>query len=345
MNGSHGSPSGGEPSGVLRLGVLGCADIAWRRTLPALAGQEQIVLTAVASRSAERAARFAARFGGAAVTGYDRLLERDDIDAVYIPLPAGLHAEWAAAALRAGRHVLVEKPLATGADEALRLVGLAARQGRLLMENFMFLRHSAHAAVDRLVAQGAIGVLRGLHAAFTIPPKPAGDIRRRKDLAGGSLLDMGVYTLRTARRFLGDGLDGRAGLEVTGAMLREDPGLGVDLSGAALLTGAGGTVAQLSFGMEHSYLTRYELRGSEGRLVLDRCFTPPPGLQPVVHVERQDHREELVLPADDQFARVLGEFARTALSGQGFERHAQDALEQARLVERVRAAAVRVTAP
>jgi NDP-hexose-3-ketoreductase len=93
---------------ALRLGVLGCGGIVRRRALPAISSVPDVEAVALASRDPEKAARISAEFGGEPVTGYDRLLERADVEAVYVALPAGLHHEWAERALLAGKHVLVE---------------------------------------------------------------------------------------------------------------------------------------------------------------------------------------------------------------------------------------------
>ncbi|MFF1478971.1 Gfo/Idh/MocA family protein [Streptomyces sp. NPDC058301] len=318
----------------VRLGVLGCADIAWRRTLPAVVAQPLVELVAVASRDADKAERFAGRFGCAAVTGYQELLERDDIDAVYVPLPAGLHAQWIEAALRAGRHVLAEKPLTTDAATTARLVDLARGRGLLLMENFMFTYHAQHAEVQRLVADGAIGELRAFSAAFTIPELADDDIRHQSALGGGALLDVAGYPVRAAELFLGDGL------EVVGSVLRHCPRRGVDMAGAALLRTTSGITAQLTFGMENAYRSSYELWGSTGRITVPRAFTPPPDHRPVIRVERQEGTREITLPADDQFANVVRAFARGVLDGGTLPRatgHGPDAaVRHACLVDEIR---------
>ena len=198
----------------LRLGVLGCASIAWRRTLPALAAQPRLRLAAVASRDPAKAGRFAERFGGEPVVGYERLLERDDVDAVYVPLPAALHAPWVERALRAGKHVLAEKPLATRCSDARRLVALADELGLVLAENFMFTLHSQHVQVRKLIGDGVIGEPRMLTAAFAIPALPPDDMRYLSEVGGGALVDVGGYPLRTASMLLGDRL------EVVGTTLR-----------------------------------------------------------------------------------------------------------------------------
>ncbi|MEU2287226.1 Gfo/Idh/MocA family oxidoreductase [Streptomyces sp. NPDC013178] len=326
---------GGPSATPVRLGVLGCASIAWRRTLPAAVAEPLLWVVAVASRDPDKAGRFARHFGCEAVRGYEELLGRDDVDAVYIPLPVALHARWIEAALRAGKHVLAEKPLAEDAATADRLVSLARSRGLLLAENYMFTYHTQHEAVRRLVAGGAIGELRAFFAAFTIPRLPPDDIRNQRQLGGGALLDVAGYPIRAAELFLGDGL------EVTGAVLRYDPVTKVDTGGAALLRTPSGVTAQITFGIENAYRSSYELWGSTGRIGVDRAFTPPPDHRPVVRVETQDGTEESVLDADDQFARVVRAFARGVLDGTGDlpagSGHGTDAIvPHARLVDTVR---------
>ncbi|UVS78680.1 Gfo/Idh/MocA family protein [Actinokineospora sp. UTMC 2448] len=287
----------------LRIGLLGGAAVARRRTLPAIAACPDTRLVAVACRDGDRAREWAGAFGCAAEPGYDSLLARDDVDAVYVPLPAGLHAEWSAKALAAGKHVLVEKPMATTARQARELADLAAERSLVLMENRMFAMHPQHAAVRTLVDAGAIGELRVVTAAMAIPALPADDIRYAAHLAGGALLDVGFYPVQAALMYLGEQV------EVCGAHLRVDPGRGVDVGGAALLRDRAGVCAQLTFGFEHAYRASYELWGSTGRIRLERAFTPPSTLPTVLRIERQDHVEERTLPAADQFAALVARFA------------------------------------
>ncbi|TDB69965.1 Gfo/Idh/MocA family protein, partial [Micromonospora sp. KC721] len=160
------------PYRPVRLGLLGCADIALRRVLPAVAALDSVRLTAVASRTMAKATAVAERFGGVPIAGYDQLLARADIDAVYIPVPTGLHATWIRRALAAGKHVLAEKPLTSCQADTADLVATAEKAGLVLMENYMFVHHGQHAAVRRLVTGGAIGELRSFSATFTIPARP-----------------------------------------------------------------------------------------------------------------------------------------------------------------------------
>ncbi|GAB2953468.1 Gfo/Idh/MocA family oxidoreductase [Nonomuraea fastidiosa] len=321
----------------LGMGVLGCADIAWRRTIPAMrAGGARLV--AVASRSRDKARRFADRFGCRAVQGYERLLERSDIAAVYIPLPNALHARWAEAALLAGKHVLVEKSFTADVATAERLTGLAEGRGLLLMENFTFLHHSQHATARRLVLEGAIGTPRQITADFAIPPGPGSALRYQPELGGGALLECGTYTVRAAQLFLGPDP------VVAGGLLVRDGDGGVDLGGGALLYDARGVTAHCSFGFTHMYRCAYSVWGSTGRLTLEWAFTPPPSARPVLRLERQDYREERVLAADDQFANMVRRFVEDAQRPQAHREHAADIVRQARLLSAV-AATARVISP
>ncbi len=324
---------------ALRIGVMGCADIARRRLLPAMRTAEGIDLAAVASRDPAKAAEFAHRFDCRPVLGYAELLARDDVDAVYLPLPAALHAHWAEAALRAGKHVLAEKPLATEPEQVERLVALARSAGLVLMENVMFPHHPQHEAVRKLVATGAIGELRLLSSSFTVPRLPAGDIRLQAALGGGALWDTGVYPVRAALHLLGDGL------EVIGAALpRRGPGGEVDTSGTALLSAPGGIGVQLAFGLDHGYRSMYELCGSEGRITVERAFTPPPDWAPLVRLERQGKVEEIRLPPADQVAAALAAFVGAVRAGADPGSGA-GSIAQCRLLHAIRRAATPVAVP
>ncbi|OKI61978.1 Gfo/Idh/MocA family protein [Streptomyces sp. MJM1172] len=314
-------------SGAVRVAVIGCADIAVRRMLPAFAASPDTEIVAVASRSAPKAERVAARFGGRAVRGYAGLLELEEVDAVYVPLPAALHERWVRAALDAGKHVLAEKPLTTNATRTGRLLDLARDRGLALMENVMFVHHPRHAAVRRLVAEGAIGELRSLSAAFTVPALPDTDIRHRPELGGGALGDVGLYPLRAALHFLGPGL------EVVGAELTRGSGREVETSGAVLLRTREGRTAQVTFGIEHAYLSRYELWGSEGRITVDRAFTPPADHVPVIELHRAGGHEQIRLAPHDQVAATIAAFVASVRAGAA---PAGETLRQARLLDDVR---------
>jgi len=191
----------GQP---LRIGVLGAARIA-PMALVAPARRTGVArVVAVAARDPGRARTFAARHGIPIVAeSYEALLAHPDVDAVYNPLPNSLHAVWTIRALEAGRHVLCEKPFAATAAEARSMAAAGERSGRVLMEAFHYRYHALFERVLAAVRGGDIGPLRHVEARFVIPIVRAGDIRWRRELAGGALMDAGCYAMSMVRHVAG----------------------------------------------------------------------------------------------------------------------------------------------
>jgi predicted dehydrogenase len=218
------TPSGGgfsvEP---LRIGILGAARI----TELALIGPAHTTgdrLVAVAARDRSRAEAFAARHGVERVAGsYAKLLADPEVEVVYNPLANALHGPWNRAALRAGKHVLTEKPSASDAAEAREARDAAAAAGVTLMEGFHYPYHPLHRRLHALLASGELGALQAVEISMVMPAPDDGDPRWRLDLAGGALMDVGCYGLH-ALRLLGAALGGPPRLVKARAGER-DPGV------------------------------------------------------------------------------------------------------------------------
>ncbi|MFD1912387.1 Gfo/Idh/MocA family protein [Halodurantibacterium flavum] len=184
----------------LRWGVMGAARIARNFVCPAIHQAEGNALAAIATSDPARAEPFVARYPGLRVhQGYDALLADDAIDAVYIPLPNHLHVEWTERALRAGKHVLCEKPVALKAEQIDRLIAVRDETGRFAAEAFMIVHHPQWQRVRELIADGAIGPLRHVDGAFTFRNTDTANIRNRPETGGGSLYDIGLYPCIGAR--------------------------------------------------------------------------------------------------------------------------------------------------
>ncbi len=165
------------PMANLRFGILGTARIA-RGFAHSLRGAAGVEIVAVASRSADKAASFAREFQIERAHGsYDALLADAGVDAVYIPLPNSMHAEWTMRAARAGKHVLCEKPLATSAADARAMFACADACGVRLLEAFPYRMQPQTLAVRRLILDGALGELRLVRASFAFPLSGDDDIR------------------------------------------------------------------------------------------------------------------------------------------------------------------------
>lgn len=187
---------------VVRLGILGCARVARAAVLEIVEQAPELAVRAIASRSLETSRHWAKKYGiDTALDDYAALIDRDDIDAVYVPLPNSLHAAWAIRALESGKAVLCEKPLAANVAEATAMVAAARRTGQQLVEAFHYRYHPLADFIDQIVRGGELGQLLQIEAAFEVPGalvKP-GDIRLQRGLAGGALMDVGAYCVNALR--------------------------------------------------------------------------------------------------------------------------------------------------
>ncbi len=188
----------------LRIGILGAARIAPNALISPARIVPGVRVTAVAARDPARAARFAAAHQIPQVhASYADLIDDPAIDAIYNPLPNHLHDEWTMRALRAGKHVLCEKPLAANAAEAEQMAAVARETGLTLMEAFHYRYHPLALRMKAIVDSGTLGPIRHLEAHFCVPMLRRNDIRYRYDLAGGALMDLGCYTINQLRYLAG----------------------------------------------------------------------------------------------------------------------------------------------
>ena len=185
---------------MFRWGVLSTAKIGREQLLPAIVESENGVLSAIASRDLAKAKALGERFGARHAFGsYEELLASPEVDGVYIPLPTSQHVEWTAKAIQAGKHVLVEKPLALDAKDILPLIKLRDQKKVLVCEAFMVTYHPQWIKVRDLIAAGAIGRLRHVQGAFSYYNVDPKNMRNQLDLGGGALPDIGVYPTVSTR--------------------------------------------------------------------------------------------------------------------------------------------------
>lgn len=185
---------------MFRWGVLSTAKIGREQLLPAIVESENGILSAIASRDLSKAKALGERFGARHAFGsYEELLASKEVDGVYIPLPTSQHVEWTAKAIEAGKHVLVEKPLALDAKDILPLIKLRDQKKVLVCEAFMVTYHPQWIKVRDLIASGAIGRLRHVQGAFSYYNVDPTNMRNQLDLGGGALPDIGVYPTVSTR--------------------------------------------------------------------------------------------------------------------------------------------------
>ncbi len=185
---------------MLKFGILSTAKIAHEHLIPAIQQSDNAKLEAIASRDLKKARKMSDRFNVPQAFGsYEELLASPDIDAVYIPLPTSQHVEWALKAVQAGKHVLVEKPLALKASDITKLIKARDKAGVIVSEAFMVAYHPQWMKVRDLLKKKAIGKLRRIESSFTYFNVDANNMRNRPELGGGALPDIGVYPTVCAR--------------------------------------------------------------------------------------------------------------------------------------------------
>ncbi len=305
-------------------GVLGDAKIAREQLNPAIEAAHNAELVAVASRR-----------GG---LSYEALLARDDIQAVYIPLPNHLHVPWAIRALEAGKHVLCEKPVALSAQQLLPL--LDTRPDLLLAEAFMVLWHPQWAAVEALVADGAIGELRHIASHFAYNNPDLSNVRNQPNMGGGGLLDIGCYPLYSARR-----LFGCEPLQAA-SMIVQDPATQVDTTCSAMVAFPDQRHLTFYVSTLMSLTQELVLHGTEGRIILAQPYNPTPGAASEIRLESAkgaQHNQSIQIEPCNQYQLQVEAFSASILDGSlAWPRGREHMLAQARALDMIRASCLRL---
>lgn len=307
---------------TLRWGILGTGNIA-RQFVAGLHASPRHATIAVGSRRPRSARQFATAHGVSAACGsYDDVLDDSRVDVVYVALPNALHHPWTIAALRAGKHVLCEKPIAANRPEAEEMFDTADRKGRVLAEGFMYRSHPLLHKVKQRVREGAIGKVVSLHTSFCFATrKVRGNVRFSQPLAGGALMDIGCYCINFSRFFAGS----EPSRITASARLHRS---GVDIFTAATLQFPNGIIASFSCGMDTQADNTAMISGSDGYLQIPVPWKPGMQRNPYVVAQmpspRQDgpqrrttprHRTHYVAARRPLFTLEADDFARCVFAG------------------------------
>jgi predicted dehydrogenase len=324
-----------EQSERVRWGVLSPAAIAVHKVIPAMQRSQRCDVVAIASRDAARAAEASDQLGIARHhESYDELLADPDIEAVYIPLPNHLHAEWTLRAAAAGKHVLCEKPLALSAAQATEMVEGCRAAGVLLMEAFMYRLHPLWLRVRELVTAGTIGELEAIQAFFSYRNVDPANIRNIAEYGGGALMDIGCYAINVARwMFDGEPTDVQAAI-------RRDPQFGTDVVTSAVLD-FGGRHATFTCSTQIEPDQRVHLIGTTGRLLVEIPFNIPPGLPTrIVHAAGGDPPvapgiDVIEIAAADPYGAQCDAFSAAIRDGSAVPIPPQDAIANMAVIDRI----------
>jgi len=268
----------------LNWGLLSTAKIN-RALIRPLTSSKRTRLLAVASRSLSTAESYAREWQIPRAHGsYEALLADPDIDVIYNSLPNHLHAEWSIKALRAGKHVLCEKPIALTLAEVDAMTQAARETGKVLAEAFMYRHHPQTLKVKEIVESGALGKLQLIKGAFTFNLNREGDIRSKKETGGGSIWDIGCYPISYARM-----IAGLEPIEVFGWQVTSENG--VDNSFYGQMRFESGIHAQFDSGFKSPLRSMIEIVGTDGALTVPAPFKPEQNSE--IFISRGDKVEKI----------------------------------------------------
>lgn len=317
----------------LRFGILGAAKIAPRGLIePAKQGSEASV-DVVAARDPERAARYASEHGIPRVArDYAEVIADPEIDAIYNPLPMNQHAHWTIEALRAGKDVLCEKPMAANAVEAERMVEVARETGRVLVEAFHYRYHPLFLRVLDIVRSGQLGTLQHLEAGFKVAIQDRTDLRHLYETAGGATMDLGCYPLHWMRQVAG------AEPRVLNAHA-EEGARHVDITMTADLAFPGGLTGHMVTSMaDHEAFNTYlRVEGERGTLSVTNPLAPHHGHELTLSIDGQTTTE--TVEGMTTYRHQLIEFVSAVRTGKALPTMGEDSIGNMRAIDSVYRAA------
>jgi predicted dehydrogenase len=316
----------------IRFGILGAARIAPDALIKAAHNVPEAQVVAVAARDPKRAREFAAANGIPRVlASYDDLVNDPELDVIYNPLPNSLHCEWTIAALRAGKHVLCEKPLASNAAEAERMAKAAEENGKILGEAFHYRYHPLADRIRTLMTDGTLGRLVHVEGHFSVPI-PETNIRFDWSLAGGATMDLGCYPLHMIHYFSG----------MTPRVIRATAETGpknIDIAMDVALELDGGVTARMSCAMKKDSVINatFSARGDRGELRVINPIAPQRGHQLTVKTAAGEKNE--TVPGDTTFTHQLRAFVKAVRGEAKFPTDGAEGIINMRVIDDVYRAA------
>jgi len=280
----------------VKWGILSTANIN-RRVIPAIHSSKRGKLIAVASRDKQKAASYASNWNIPISYGnYEELIESDKVDAIYISLPNHMHAEWSIRAMRAGKHVLCEKPITISIEAMDQMIITSQETGCVLSEAFMYLHHPQTKTAMAWVSEGKLGEILSVHSIFNFLLQRPNDIRREYEYGGGSLWDVGVYPISFANMVFKEFPNFVQGFQSTGAS-------GTDETFAGTLFHSNNRFAQFSSSFQSPFYTYADIIGTQGALMFSRPFTnmDTPQRKLIFH-PKTGEQHELTIPEEYLYA-------------------------------------------
>lgn len=314
----------------VKWGILGNAKIAREKVIPALQKSPYCKVVAIASRSIAEVKKTARLLKIEKAYGsYDELLNDKDIDAIYIPLPNHLHVEWAIKCIKAGKHVLCEKPVGLSYADALKLQEVANAHPKIkVMEGFMYHFHPQWLEAERLVNANKIGELKMIQSFFSYYNNNPDNIRNKVDAGGGALMDIGCYCVSLSRFLFGEEP------ESVMASVERDPVMHTDRMTSGILNFANGT-ASFTCATQLMPYQRVNIMGTLGRIEIEMPFNPTPEQQTKLSIYNKDGLKEVVFEPADQYTLQANAFSKAINNDEPVPFSLEDSLNNMKVIDAI----------
>ena len=326
---------------TVRWGVLGCSGIGKSRTIPGLLACENAELYAIAGRHEEKLKAYAEPFAPKKLyTDYQALLDDENVDAVYLPLPNGIHMEWVKKAAAAGKHILCEKPMALTEEQVREMFAAAKEHGVLLEEAYAYRHAQLVQKVKEIVDSGAIGRIRYLESKHSTFDTNRSGIRYQKGNGGGAVYDVTCYNVSLASYLFGKDPEDMS------VYCGFDKETGVDVSDAVMLRYEEGVTAMLYAGLDAYRRGCYSILGETGRIDVDHKFNSSgvchirvsTGARPQGAEYVDETTTEYTIWVDDNYKKEIELFSDAVLNGSALTVSEEESLRTARVCDAIRRA-------
>jgi predicted dehydrogenase len=314
----------------VRWGILGAAKIAIEKVIPAMQQSDLCEIVAIASRDADKAARAASQLGiPAYYNNYEQLLQNENIDAIYIPLPNDMHVPWAIKALKHNKHVLCEKPIGLTSKEALDLFSHSQKSPHLkVMEAFMYKFHPQWVKTKQLVDGGVIGELRTIQAFFSYFNNDPGNIRNILASGGGGLMDIGCYCISQSRF-----ITSKEPLRVHG-IIDYDTVLKTDRMASATLD-FGGITSTFTCSTQLNPFQRFHIFGTNGSIEIIIPVNAPPTEATKILLHTKEKTEEIFFEQVNQYTLQGEALSKSIINDAEVPHSLEDSINNMKVIEAV----------
>ena len=320
----------------IHFGVIGCSRIAHLSTIPAIIKSKNSELHIIGSRDINRSKKFANHFKCKNFGTYEDIIENDDVDAVYISTPVGLHEKLVIKALKKGKHVLCEKSIGDSFNSIKKMIKTANDNKVRLMEGLMFRFHPSHQKVQQIINEKTLGEIYGFYGEYGFPKIPKTDIRYNKKIGGGILNDAACYPISASRMIFG-----KEPVQVF-CTNQIDSTKGVDERTSISLVFEKNKVAQMKCGYNLNYANFYSIWGEKGALNLTRSFNIPPKMSARISISKSKLQKKLKIKPVDHFELMFNHFSNEILKKRKWKLDfEEEILKQGKIMEAARVSAMK----